>query len=99
MEMAHISSATSTLRTEIQDLLVFVKSTFQAQNKVIMSLKVAQHALDDKMSVLANKFVTQISGVTNLILDLKKEIICMAHVSACATPHKKRSHGRPDPAL
>ena len=81
MEMARIRSATSTLGTDIQDLLAFVKSTFQAQDKVIVSLKAGQDALGDKMSVLDNEFGTQISGVTNLISNLKKEIIRMAHVS------------------
>ena len=90
MEMARISSATSILGTKIQDLSAFVKSTFQAQDKVIVSLKAGQDALDDKMSVLANEFGTQISGVMNLISELKKEIIRMAHVAARATPHEKQ---------
>ena len=89
-EMARISSATSTLGTDIQDLSNFVKSTFQAQDKVIVSLKAGQDAIDDKMSVLANEFGTQMSGVTTLITDLKREIIRMTHASARATPHEKQ---------
>ena len=62
--MTRIRSATSTLGIDIQDLLSFVRWTFQAQDKVIVSLKAGQDALDDKMSVLATEFGTQISGVT-----------------------------------
>ena len=50
--MVRISSATSKLGAEIQDLSSCVKSTFYAQDKVIVSLKTGQDALEVKMSVL-----------------------------------------------
>ena len=89
-EIARIGSATSTLGTEIQELSTFVKNTFQAQDKVIVSLKTGQDALDHKMGVLAKEFGSQMSGVTTLILDLKQEIIRMTHASARASPHEKQ---------
>ena len=67
--MVRISSATSKLGAEIQDLSSFVKSTFHTQDKVIVILKTGQDALDVKMSVLATEFGTQMSGATTLISD------------------------------
>ena len=89
-EVEHISSATSTLGGEIKELSSFVQLTFQAQDKVIVSLKVSQDALENKMSVLVKEFGTQMSGVTTLISDLKQELIRMAHTTARATPLEKQ---------
>jgi hypothetical protein len=89
-EIARIGLATSNIGAEIKDLSTFMKNTFQAQDKVIVSLKTGQDALDHKMGVLATEFGSQMNSVTTLIQDLKQDIIWMTHASARATPHEKQ---------
>lgn len=64
----------------LAELSTFMKSTFTVQDRVIMSLKERQEALDKKMDKISNQVQTQIQLMTSLLTEFKTRMIGAAAV-------------------